>query len=69
MAVTMATTAATQATGEGVTSYFKAKIELSEMAILSATENLRRLEAQRNSLNGRGELVTLPGRRERERRD
>ena len=42
-------------TGEGVSSYFKAKIELSEMAILAATDNLRRLEAQRNSLNGRGQ--------------
>lgn len=52
MAVTMTMPTAT---GEGVSSYFKAKIELSEMAILSATENLRRLEAQRNSLNGRGE--------------
>lgn len=35
--------------------YYKTKIEASELAINKKTQNLRRLEAQRNALNARGE--------------
>jgi 26S proteasome regulatory subunit T6 len=40
----------------GVTSYFQSKIEAAELTINAKTQNLRRLEAQRNTLNARGEL-------------
>ena len=38
----------------GVQSYYQAKIESSELLINQKTQNLRRLEAQRNALNARG---------------
>jgi len=34
--------------------YYKAKIESAELLINQKTQNLRRLEAQRNALNARG---------------
>ena len=38
----------------GVKSYYQAKIEAAEILINQKTQNLRRLEAQRNALNARG---------------
>ena len=39
---------------EGIKSYYKAKIEELEINVRDKTQNLRRLEAQRNELNGKG---------------
>jgi 26S proteasome regulatory subunit T6 len=38
----------------GFKSYYQAKIEVSELTVNQKTQNLRRLEAQRNALNARG---------------
>lgn len=38
----------------GIKSYYQAKIEAAELTINQKTQNLRRLEAQRNALNARG---------------
>lgn len=38
----------------GIQAYFTTKIEAAELLINSKTQNLRRLEAQRNALNARG---------------
>lgn len=38
----------------GIKAYYQAKIEVSELTINQKTQNLRRLEAQRNALNARG---------------
>lgn len=38
----------------GIKSYYQAKIEDAELTINTKTQNLRRLEAQRNALNARG---------------
>jgi len=38
----------------GIKSYYQAKIEAAETEINQKTQNLRRLEAQRNALNARG---------------
>ena len=37
-----------------IKSYYQAKIETAELTINQKTQNLRRLEAQRNALNARG---------------
>lgn len=42
-----------------IKSYYTAKIELAELAINRKTQNLRRLEAQRNALNARGASSSL----------
>lgn len=39
----------------GISTYFQSKIEEYETLITTRTQNLRRLEAQRNTLNARGE--------------
>ena len=39
---------------QGLRAYYDAKIEQLEVALRDKTMNLRRLEAQRNALNGRG---------------
>lgn len=39
---------------EGIKAYYQAKIEAAELTINYKTQNLRRLEAQRNALNARG---------------
>lgn len=39
----------------GIKPYYQAKIEAAELDINQKTQNLRRLEAQRNALNARGE--------------
>jgi 26S proteasome regulatory subunit T6 len=38
----------------GLRAYYDAKIEALSVALRDKTQNLRRLEAQRNELNGRG---------------
>jgi hypothetical protein len=43
----------------GIKSYYQAKIEAAELLINQKTQNLRRLEAQRNALNARGECCRL----------
>ena len=43
----------------GIKSYYQAKIESSEILINQKTQNLRRLEAQRNALNARGQYITV----------
>ena len=45
--------------GEGLRSYYKAKIEELEIQARDKQHNLRRLEAQRNDLNGKGVRSTV----------
>ena len=47
----------TPATPGGIKPYYQAKIEAAELTINRKTQNLRRLEAQRNALNARGKLI------------
>jgi hypothetical protein len=51
--------ASTTTSGAGLRAYYKAKIEQLEVALRDKTQNLRRLEAQRNELNGRGAWFSL----------
>jgi 26S proteasome regulatory subunit T6 len=44
-----------KAVGEGLKAYYKAKIEELEIQARDKQHNLRRLEAQRNELNTKGE--------------
>ncbi|KAG8680259.1 26S proteasome regulatory subunit 8, partial [Ceratobasidium sp. 395] len=53
----MPTAVAPPRTGGGVKSYYQAKIEAAEHLINVKTQNLRRLEAQRNKLNARVRLL------------
>ena len=46
--------ACTRPLQEGLKTYYKAKIEEYEIAVRNKTQNLRRLEAQRNELNTKG---------------
>jgi 26S proteasome regulatory subunit T6 len=41
----------------GIKAFFQSKIEQAELTINRKTQNLRRLEAQRNALNARGEKL------------
>lgn len=43
----------------GIKAYYQAKIESAELTINERTQNLRRLEAQRNALNARGQWNNL----------
>ena len=43
--------------GEGIKSYYKQKIEENEVSLAAKIQNLRRLEAQRNELNSRGQYI------------
>jgi len=43
-----------KATGEGLRAYYKSKIEDLEVQIRDRTQNLQRMEAQRNELNMKG---------------
>ena len=52
---TMPVAVSPQAPSAGLKSYYQAKIEAAELEINQKTQNLRRLEAQRNALNARGE--------------
>lgn len=47
----------TKMTQEGVKSYYQAKIEECELIINEKSQDLRRLEAQRNALNAKGSLL------------
>lgn len=40
--------------GDGIYSYYQSKIEELEVVVREKTQNLRRLEAQRNELNSKG---------------
>lgn len=42
---------------DGLRGYYKAKIEELEISVRNKTQNLRRLEAQRNELNTQGALT------------
>jgi 26S proteasome regulatory subunit T6 len=44
----------------GIKPYYQTKIEAAELLINQKTQNLRRLEAQRNALNARGESSVFP---------
>ena len=44
----------------GIKSYYQTKIEAAELLINQKTQNLRRLEAQRNALNARGGSSVSP---------
>jgi hypothetical protein len=44
---------------EGIKNYYQTKIEEAELTINEKTQNLRRLEAQRNALNAKGAFLTL----------
>jgi 26S proteasome regulatory subunit T6 len=44
----------------GIKSYYQTKIEAAELLINQKTQNLRRLEAQRNALNARGVSSVSP---------
>lgn len=53
--MTATTTPATPAAQTaGLTSYYQQKIELLELTVRDKTQNLRRLQAQRNELNSKG---------------
>jgi hypothetical protein len=52
-AMPVATVSGTSYPG-GIKAYYQAKIEAAELTINERTQNLRRLEAQRNALNARG---------------
>lgn len=41
--------------GEGIRSYYQAKIDELELLVRDKQHDLRRLEAQRNELNSKGE--------------
>jgi hypothetical protein len=43
----------------GVGQYYKSKIDELEIALHEKTENLKRLEAQRNALNNQGEFFSV----------
>ncbi|KAG1741537.1 P-loop containing nucleoside triphosphate hydrolase protein [Suillus paluster] len=53
----MPTAVQTTKTPGGIQSYYQAKIEAAELLINQKTQNLRRLEAQRNALNARVRLL------------
>lgn len=44
---------------DGIKGFYRAKIEEAEGEIHEKTQNLRRLEAQRNALNAKGILDSL----------
>ena len=46
-----------KAVGEGLKAYYKAKIEELEIQARDKQHNLRRLEAQRNDLNTKGDVL------------
>ena len=52
-----APTTGRKTTAGGINAYYQAKIEAAELTINHKTQNLRRLEAQRNALNARGERM------------
>jgi hypothetical protein len=57
MTMAVASNMDVDASPAGLRAYYKAKIESMEVALSQKTQNLRRLEAQRNELNGKGARV------------
>jgi len=55
--ITMPVAVHAPTTPGGIKSYYQAKIEAAELTINQKTQNLRRLEAQRNALNARGKRL------------
>ena len=53
----MASTATAAAAPSGISNYYAAKIEELEVIVRERTQNLRRLEAQRNELNSKVRLL------------
>ncbi|OWA53361.1 hypothetical protein BV898_17794 [Hypsibius exemplaris] len=51
------TTVWTSASGDGLKDYYIAKIEQLQLAVSDKTQNLRRLQAQRNELNAKVRLL------------
>lgn len=45
-------------TEDGLRSYYVTKIEELQLIVMDKTQNLRRLQAQRNELNAKGEFRT-----------
>jgi hypothetical protein len=43
---------------EGIKSYYQAKIEECELVMNEKSQDLRRLEAQRNALNAKGKTIS-----------
>lgn len=56
---TMPVAISTSSPSSGLKPYYQAKIEAAELEINQKTQNLRRLEAQRNALNARGKQSLL----------
>lgn len=46
--------------GEGFRSYYIQKIEELQLVVAEKSQNLRRLQAQRNELNAKGKFSFLP---------
>uniref|UniRef100_A0A3B4WQ73 ATPase AAA-type core domain-containing protein n=1 Tax=Seriola lalandi dorsalis TaxID=1841481 RepID=A0A3B4WQ73_SERLL len=46
--------------GHGISNYYSSKIDELEVVVREKTQNLRRLEAQRNELNSKGVLMYGP---------
>lgn len=59
-AATTTTSGGALKTSAGLTSYYQQKIEHLELTVRDKTQNLRRLQAQRNELNSKGTLRCLP---------
>lgn len=57
--MTAATTAVKANANAGLTSYYQQKIEHLELTVRDKTQNLRRLQAQRNELNSKGTAKDL----------
>ena len=53
----MAAVASSSGAGRGISSYYSAKVEELEVIVREKTQNLRRLEAQRNELNSKVRLL------------
>lgn len=46
--------------GEGFRSYYITKIEELQLIVAEKSQNLRRLQAQRNELNAKGNMIEAP---------
>lgn len=57
--MTATTATASAPASAGLTSYYQQKIEHLELTVRDKTQNLRRLQAQRNELNSKGTALPL----------